>query len=220
MIIYKSPIVWVLCLSLLIFGCNRSSNSENSESQIDSVDTPIVDSVVAIPPQDTLAVCIQEFIQAYAQQNTKAVNKLIHPDLGLKIIYRPGVSDTYVKVDNFDFEKPIPSYYSYAKLKNPTSPLRYSRLPTFDCGTEKWNKYGVYCDTVNHPKQLSTIAAFEGEFDPEKYSPSLLKSLASEERDSYRVIVTAEHPLIFHVQKYKGDWYVTVLDRAYATCDA
>lgn len=214
-------ISWILFIMIVLsaISCNQETKTNSSEKVIDTITTLEVDSA-KYSDEDTLAVVIKEFIQAYSQQNNREANKMIHPDLGLKIIYRPGVSDTFVKVDSIDFLNPVPSYYNYPKLKGYSSTINYSKLPVFDCGTEKWSKSGVYCDTLSHPKQLSTIVTFEREFEPQKYSKAMVKTIAQEEQNSYRIIVTAEHPLIFHVQKYNGAWYVTVLDRAYASCDA
>jgi len=78
----------------------------------------------------------------------------------------------------------------------------------------------LYCDTLTHPNQLSAIIDFEKEYEPKKYSNAVIQEVKAQEKDSYRVVVTTETPLVFHLTKYKGEWYVTALDRAYGSCEA
>lgn len=207
---------FLLSLVALLFftRCNQPSNTNTQQK----------DSIVAVP-LDTMAQAnemervIHAFVKAYEEKSNAQANALINSDLGLTVIYRPGVSDTFSKINSLDFSKPMPDHYLYPTLKN-NYPLSYGRLPVYDCGTEKWNKVGLYCDTISRPNQLSTIIAFESEFEPKKYPKGLIKEVANSEKESYRIILTGDNPLIFHIQQYNGDWYVTVLDRAYAGCDA
>lgn len=203
---------------LTLISCNQEGKT-SGEKTIDTIVTVEVDTLVD-STSDKLAEVIYAFVEAYKSKSNEKVNRLISPDLGLKVIYRPGVSDAFTHVKAFDFSNPIPSFYGYETVKNNAPKLTYSKLPSFDCGTEKWSKKGMFCDTLKHPTQLSDIAMFEKEFEPGKYSSAEIKAIKEAESTSYRVIVTTEHPLVFHVQKYKDVWYVTVLDRAYAGCDA
>jgi hypothetical protein len=118
-----------------------------------------------------------------------------------------------------DFNSPVPEVFAYPDLDTEYA-LTFEALPSYDCGTEKWDKLGFVCDTTKHPSQLSNIAAFEDEFDEDKFSEDELLKIEIAEKESYRIIVTSEYPLVFHVRKFKGAWYVTTLDRAYAGCDA
>ena len=211
---YRNCISLVL-LFVLFISCNQGKKSDNATSQ---------DSVIAVAPvnveqQNQLSEVITRFARAYASKDNLKANTLIHPDLGIYIIYRPGAADTFVKVDTLNFSQPIPEVFGYPDL-NFEYALTYDKLPAFDCGSEKWDKMGFVCDTTSHPNQLSNIAAFEDEFDEAKFSEEDLIQIERTEKESYRVIITSEYPLVFHVRKYKGAWCVTTLDRAYAGCDA
>lgn len=201
--------VWALCIS-----CNQGKKSDD----VSTKDTASVVVPVTIDEQNQLSEVITRFARAYASKDNAKANALIHPDLGIHIIYRPGAADTFVKMDSIDFSKPIPEVYAYPDFSTEYA-LSFDKLPAFDCGTEKWDKLGFYCDTTSHPNQLSNIAAFEDEFD-DKFSEDDLLRIEIAEKESYRIIITSDTPLIFHVRKYNGLWYVTTLDRAYAGCDA
>ncbi|MBD1428868.1 hypothetical protein [Sphingobacterium litopenaei] len=209
--------IWIGLLALLTLtvSCNQGKNSE----KIVSKDSVTVVVPVTIEEQNQLSEVITRFVRAYASKDNAKANALIHPELGIYIIYRPGASDTFVKMDSLDFAHPVPEVFAYPDL-NTEFALTFEKLPSYDCGTEKWNKEGFICDTTAHPNQLSNITAFEDEFDEDKFSEEDLIRIEVSEKESYRVIVTADQPLIFHVRKYKGAWYVTTLDRAYAGCDA
>ena len=205
----------IFIIVLLTISCNRGNKSNKTEQR----DTVAVVAPKTVDEQNQLSEVITRFVRAYASKYNAKANALIHPDLGIYIIYRPGASDTFVKKDSLDFSQPIPDMYAYPDFTTDLS-LTYDILPIYDCGTEKWDKFGFICDTTSHPNQLSNIAAFEDEFDEEKFSEDDLLRIELSEKESYRIIVTAENPLIFHVRKYKGAWYVTTLDRAYAGCEA
>lgn len=212
----RNTFLFMLLVLVSFASCNQTNKSTvlTKDSVVNSDDIVTIDSA-----GNQLASVVNAFVEAYAHKSNSAVNALLHPDLGLTIIYRPGVSDTFIKMDSIDFSKPMPDYYGYPSLKN-DFPLTYGKLPEFDCGTEKWNKLGLYVDSTDYPKQLRNIVAFENEFEPNKYTKKSIDTIRKGEKDSHRVILTTAHPLVFHVQKYQGKWYVTVLDRAYAGCDA
>lgn len=208
-------LIGIIFLLLFVASCNQGKKSDKQQV-VDSVRVVVP---VTIEEQNQLVEVITRFARAYASKDATKANALIHPDLGIHIIYRPGASDTFVRTDSLDFSNPIPDYYAYPDFSTDYV-LSFEKLPVYDCGTEKWDKMGFYCDTTSHPNQLSNIAAFEDEFEEDKFSDDDLIKLEVADKESYRVIITADTPLIFHVRKHNGVWYVTTLDRAYAGCDA
>jgi len=212
----RNIISMALVAMFFFYSCNQTTKT-NKETK-DSVATTV--SINERDSSNSIDQVVRSFATAYANKSNTGVNALIHPDLGLKIIYRPGAADTYLRVDSIDFAKPIPNYFPYPTIINNFSKLNYETIPVFDCGLEKWNKTGMFCDTITHPNQLSTIIDFERDYEPKKYSNALIKEIKAQEKDSYRVVITTEIPLVFHLTKYQGAWYVTVLDRAYASCEA
>lgn len=206
----------LMLLVALFISCNQGKKSEKVMEQ-DSVATV---APVTVEDQNQLSEVITRFVLAYSSKDNAKANALIHSDLGIYLIYRPGVADTFLKMDSLDFAKPYPDHFIYPDF-NTDYVLTYEKLPVFDCGTEKWDKLGFYCDTTMHPNQLSNIAAFEEEFNEQKLSDEALLEIEKEEKESFRIIVTTmNYPLVFHVRKVNGNWFVTTLDRAYAGCDA
>lgn len=207
----------LIVLILMVISCNQKSKT----TQTDQQDSIVVVSPTTIEEKNQLAEVITRFVRAYASKDNSKANALIHPSLGIYIIFRPGAADNFVHVDSLDFARSVPEVYAYGDFSTEHA-LTFESLPVFDCGTEKWDKQGFFCDTTAHPNQLSNIAAFEEQFNETEYSDEELEELEKSEKESYRVIVTgnAVDPLIFHVRKYQGSWYVTTLDRAYGGCDA
>ncbi|SJN21101.1 hypothetical protein [Sphingobacterium sp. JB170] len=198
---------------LLLVSCNSSSkNNADAQGTVDSVVN--VDSA---HDARQLNEVITRFARAYISQDSQKANKLVHPDLGLYIIYRPGAMDTYYHADSLDFENPVPRHYPYPTITN-DYPLSFQELPVFDCATDQWDKQGFIADTTKNADQLTYIAEFRHEF--EEVTDGELAQIKSFERGSYRIVLTSGENLIFHVKKHEGSWYVIVIDRAYGTCDA
>lgn len=201
---------------LLLYACNQNSNQQKT-STADSLKE-----IIHIPEQiqrNQMDSVILGFAEAYIIRNQKEANSYVHPVLGLTVIYRPGVSNQFVKIDSLDFSDPSPDYYPYPEISG-QGKLIYAKLPTYDCAQECWSKLGFYCDTTLRPRELSGIVQFEREFEKNTYTQEDLDLILEAEASSYRIIMTTDNPLIFHIEKYQGNWYVTTLDRAYGGCDA
>lgn len=205
-------VLMLFTLTLLLATSCRETKKQTEQTK-DTVVTTIE------PLQDTTSMqdVILGFAAAYNTQDTAKTNAYIHPELGLYIIYTPGVADVYQKVKGLDFKKPVPEHFPYSKAKNEYN-LRYESLPEFDCGKDRWTKLGFFCDSTATPDQLSQILDFKRDY--ENIPKTEVEQIKMIEKDSYRVILTKNDNLIFHVKRYKGAWYVTVLDRAYGWCDA
>lgn len=203
------------CLFLLLNSCNPRTESNKKQQEYKENVIPLFKKNTV----DSLHEVISSFVKAYKKRSNEKVNELLHPDLGLKIVYRPGVSDTFVEVKAINFDNPVPTYYDYPVISSDFI-LEYASLPKYDCATEHWDKLGLYCDTSTRPTLLSSIISFENQYSSNKFNKDSELRIQEFEKNSYRVILTSENPLVFHVQKYEGAWYVVVLDRAYAGCDA
>lgn len=208
----KNISIFICCYVILMASC--TSSNKKTEDTKDSINTP-----TAVFPEDTQGISevITRFTRAYLSQDNEKANALINADLGLYVIYRPGAADTYERIDSINFSRPIPEYFPYTAFENDYA-LTFEKLPIFDCGEEKWDKLGFFCDTTSQANQLTTIATFDHEFNG--ISDDELAEIKQLEKDTFRVILTKDESLIFHVKKYQDKWYVFVLDRAYGGCDA
>lgn len=202
---------------LLLASCN-SNNKKTASSE---------ENTERIPIQGTeqiqqISEVISRFARAYLSQDNQKVNALIHPDYGIAVIFRPGAMDDFQLVDSLDFNAAVPEYFPYPTFTN-DKVLTFETLPEFDCGTVKWNKLGFFCDTVagSTTHKLQTIVKFQQEFNERKYDDAQ-QNISHLEDGSYRVILaqSSDDYLVFHVKQFENTWYVTMLDRSYASCDA
>lgn len=219
----------LIALSAGITSCRNNKKEDKAiriaqdSIPLDTVSKP--DTLQKEPKKEdieTVEEVLENIAKAYTEQDGKTINNYIHPKLGIYIIYRPGALDSYVHQNSFSFSKPVPEYHSYEKISY-KGPLKSGKLPAFDCGTMKWDKSGFYYDKKSRPNELSQTARFMNEILDAKISSSELQRLKNMEARSYRAIMTSsdtEEPLVFHVTKEGGKWYITVIDRAYAGCDA
>lgn len=199
---------YVFLIVLFFSACqNKKKAEEKTQESIALSETD---------KQDLMNV-ITRFARAYLSQDNGKANALIHPDMGLIVIYRPGAMDTFTKVDSLDFSKPVPSHYAYETFTNQYA-LTFGSLPKLDCSTMRWDKQGFFCDTTKNATTLTDLTNFYKEIH--EPSPIELSQVTELEKDSYRVILVDQADLIFHVKRHENNWYVTVLDRAYSGCDA
>jgi len=219
----------LICLSIGVISCRNNKKEDKAVKiaqdsiPLDTISKPdTIEKEVKKEDTETLEEVLEKIAKAYTDQDSKTINNYIHPKLGLYIIYRPGALDSYVHQSNFNFSKPVPEYHSYEKLSY-KGPLKAEKLPAFDCGTMKWDKLGFFYDKKSRPNELSQTAKFMNEILDAKIDRTELQRLRNIETRSYRAIMTSnesEEPFVFHVTKEGEKWYITVIDRAYAGCDA
>ena len=181
----KNSLLLLATLFLLLTACNSSNkSSDDNKTAADSLSQ--VDTTI---DSQQLSEVITRFVRAYISKDNQKVNKLIHPELGLYIISRPGAMDTYQRVDSLDFEHPIPEYFPYNGITNNFA-LTFDTLPVFDCGTDEWNKLGLIVDTSTVASQLTNIASFKHEF--KEIDDQELSRIKQLEQGTLRVILTSE----------------------------
>lgn len=207
-------------VTFLVASCQN--NQKREEQDIDPVEktTDSLEQIAAdTANRPFISATVQQFIQAYNTQNNQAVNELIHPEVGITVIHRPGAIDRFNKLDKFDFEDPVPSYYPYVTAEHAYT-ITYGAIPIFSCETESWNKQGLFVDDTEQPNRLMTIAEHEDKYEDIKVDAERRNHIEKAEKDSHRVVLTTDTPLVFYVKEIDGKWYVTVLDRAYGDCSA
>lgn len=206
-----------IAVLFLVIGCNQGKPKQAQEQAKDTLEIR----QTTTPQQQGLTETINMVLKAYQNKDAATLNKLVNPAWGIYIVYRPGASDNFAIIDSIDFKNPEPHYYEFEDFKT-TATLSYAPLPTFDCGTEKWSKNGLFCDSTANPTTLSQIADFMQTYNEAKYSEDQLQKIKNIEKSSFRVIATGEGYLsfIFQLTLLDGKWYLTLIDRAYGGCDA
>ena len=166
---------------------------------------------------------VQQVTVAFCLRSNYMINELVSDKTGLYVLFRRGVYDTYDKVTKFDFEIPVPEYWSYPEYSYRYREVWYESLPIFSCNTEEWSKTGLYCDTLKVDNLLSRTAEnlvkYEG--DVTNIAPEDIRAYKQLEMKSRRVVlVTEEDSLIFYLTLIDGKWYITILDRVTEDCSA
>lgn len=209
---------------LLIFAVSCQNNKKQDEKDDETNDMEMTDSLMKAAMDTTanrplISATIHQFIQAYNAQDNQQINGLIHPEIGITFIHRPGAIDWFEKVDRIDFSEPIPSYYPYVTAEHSYT-LLYEASPIFSCETESWNKQGLFVDVIEQTNRLGPIAEHLKEYNDVELDVDYQESIEKAEQNSHRVILTTDTPLVFHVKEIEGKWYVTILDRSYGDCSA
>jgi hypothetical protein len=135
--LYFLPILFVL---LIFAACNNRNKNTEADSNQDSISGTVP--ITAEQVQDISEV-ITRFVRAYSNKDNEKANRLIHPQLGLYIIYRPGAADSFMHTDSLDFNNPMPNYYPYPDFENEYA-LTFEELPVFSCNDFTWNKQGLF----------------------------------------------------------------------------
>ncbi|MDR0660760.1 MAG: hypothetical protein LBG19_08165 [Prevotellaceae bacterium] len=212
-----------LFIGLLVIGYGWTRNSPNT------TDSPLDNEPRNTPAAQTgssstaFEQAVYDVMRGFSEQDADILNRLISDDIGLVVLFRRGVYDTYDKVARLDFKKPVPEYWQYPDDTYEHTLIRYESLPAYSCDTESWDKTGLYCDTVTIDNLLSRTAEnlvrYEG--DVVNITDEDIRSYKELERNSRRVVLSAgDKELIFYLTAVNGKWYFTILDRVTSDCSA
>ena len=154
---------------------------------------------------------------ALSQRDSLTLSKYVDKKTGVYILNRIGVFDTYEHFSSIGFsDTTYPNTPFYDRVKLTT--LKYSKLPTFDCGKEKWTKTGTFVDTTRTDHLLSKIAK-----DPNREFKNVSTKTFNEfyklENKSRRVVLADNNwnELIIYLSLINNKWVLTIIDKV--TCD-
>lgn len=170
---------------------------------------------------DSLNKTIVGILNAFSTENPDEINRYIHPDYGLIVLFRRGVMDEYQKTDTFGFDNPIPEYLPYSSFVMDSN-IRFQELPQFSCDSLKWNKTGLYCDTTQRDHLLSQTALNLKTFRNDPIPSETIDGFKTTESKSHRVVLVDPEgtTIIFYITLIDNKWYLTILDRASGDCSA
>jgi len=138
---------------------------------------------------------IFNILNAYNKQDGKTINKFIHPDFGLAILYRRDAADNIDFIKNIDFKYAIPEYLPHSfGFTTYTTMVLYEKLPEYDCSTETWNKpAGIYCDTLLIDTKRSNTAKLEQQFEIRNWSMKDIEKITTIEYSSRKIIAVGKN---------------------------
>ena len=172
--------------------------------------------------QNSLEDVIIKTIKAYQNQDEESLNNFILKDFGIAFVHKPGTMEDIYIADKISFNEPIPDYLPFDYNIITDYKIHFEELPVFDCNDEKWNKsYGIYCDTLNAVKTLSSIAKDRNEYFGGKYSVTEIKKFEAFEKKSHTVIVIGKqgNEFVFSLTFWQNKWYLTIINR-FEVCSA
>jgi len=164
---------------------------------------------------------IIKVVKAFKEKDAFTLNCFINRKEGLLVLFRSGIPDEYLKTDIIDFRKPIPTYLPYSDFSTDYK-IKYQFLPIFDCGSMKWSKSGLYCDTLNRDFLLSSTAKNLEANKGIKVPDEEIQKFVELENRSRRIVLTDKDggELIFYLTIIDKKWYLTILDRVSSDCSA
>ena len=167
--------------------------------------------------EQDFALTLKRVVTALSQRDSLTLSKYIDKKTGVYILNRIGVFDTYEHFSSIGFsDTTYPNTPFYDRVKLTT--LKYSKLPTFDCGKEKWTKTGTFVDTMRTDHLLSKIAK-----DPNREFKNVSTKTFNEfyklENKSRRVVLADNNwnELIIYLSLINNKWVLTIIDKV--TCD-
>lgn len=168
---------------------------------------------------DKLDNSIIDIIKAFNSKDSDKINRYIHPDYGLIILFRRGVMDEFEKTYKIDYKNPVPEYLPYFPFKLDLK-IKYQTVPTYDCDLEKWSKIGLYCDTTLRDDLLSKTALNLNEYRDENIPIEKVLDFKTIESKSRRIVLIDNEggELIFYITLINNKWYLTILDRVSSDC--
>lgn len=160
-------------------------------------------------------------IKAFKEKDAEKINDMIHPDLKLFVLFRRGTMDEFYKTDKIDFKNPVPEYLPYFDF-NADYNLKYNTLPVYNCDDEKWDKTGLYCDTVKTDHLLSKTAYELKKWRGDNIEQTTINRFKDIENKSHRIVMIDknEGELIFYLTLIDKKWFLTILDRVSSDCSA
>ncbi len=160
---------------------------------------------------------LKRVVTALSNRDSATLSKYIDKTTGIYILERIGVYDNYKHFATLGFTDttyPNAPFYDNVKL----TPLKYSRLPKYDC--VQWTKTGTFVDTTQTDHPLSKIAKnLNKEVDSKIPSKEINNFIALENKS--RKVAIAENngkELIIYLSFIKNRWVLTIIDKVTTDC--
>jgi hypothetical protein len=160
---------------------------------------------------------LKKVVAALSTRDSASLSKYINRGTGVYILNRPGVMNTYKHFRTLGFSDatyPNLPFYDGVKL----TPLKYTRLPTYDC--EKWTKTGTFVDTTQTDHLLSTIAKNLNKEFKNEVPAKTINEFYQLENKSRRIVIAENngHELIIYLSFINNKWVLTIIDKVTGDC--
>jgi hypothetical protein len=166
---------------------------------------------------------IQDIVTAFSKLDEAGVSKYINKDIGIYQLDRIGVFDHYNHFDKVVFNnKNYPQILFNNSKGIQLMPLQYAVLPQWSCEMERWNKTGLFTDTIHTDHLLSNICQTRNKDIPDNIPAKTIQSFRALEKQSRRIVLCDKNQaeLVFYLSYIKGKWQLTIVDYVTSDCSA
>ena len=173
-------------------------------------------------------------LDAFNANNYETVEKFIHPDTGLYILYKTGAYSAFTRFNTLnDFKNWFSSYQGRGNtifctncaFSNYTVKLGLPPYFNMECGgvDESAERNTLYLENTSQQAELSTaVSAYSRQivehFDARPLPEATIEKIKSLETFSYRA-AAVNLPFILYLTLIDGEWYLTALAVG-DSCDA
>lgn len=169
------------------------------------------------PKEKDFSWTLKKVVSALSSRDSAALSKYIDKSTGVYILNRIGVMDSYERFATLGFSDttyPNVPFYDSVKL----TPLKYSKLPGFDC--ETWTKTGTFVDTTHTDHLLSKIARNLNKEFKDKVPAKTINEFYKLESKSRRIVIAENNgnELIIYLSFIKNKWVLTIIDKVSCDC--
>jgi hypothetical protein len=155
-----------------------------------------------------------------AKGDSAGLSKYIEQNIGVYLLYKIGVSNTYKKFKTISFsDSSYPNLlFFYDKIN--IVKLKYASLPRYNCDDNTWSKKGAFADTVKIDHLLSYTARSLKKYNRENISQKTILNLNALELKSRRVVIASDNgnDLIFYLSYVNKKWFLTIIDTVSCDC--
>ena len=164
---------------------------------------------------------VKEIVSAFSRQDSATVAKFVDKKTGLYQLDRVGVFDNYNHLTKVSFsDTTYPQImFKYAKGIQ-LLPLKYAKLPTWNCDNEVWSKKGLYVDTTKTDHPLSRISKDRNKYRSDNIPLKKIQYFTSLEKKSRRIILVdhSQKELVFYLTYLDRKWFLTIIDNVSSDC--
>lgn len=166
---------------------------------------------------------VKQVVLAFSKQDSAALAKFIEPKTGLYQAHLLGVYGNYTKHSTVSFVDSAYPLMTMTQTKDiQVLPLKYARLPVWDCDEETWSKTGLFADTTRTDHLLSNICKERNKESPGDVSQKTIQYFYNLENKSRRLVLFDKNKmeLVFYLSYINGKWYLTIVDNYSSDCGA
>lgn len=144
------------------------------------------------------------------------LNFYIHPEYGFYVYDNPGVRPQPIRLSKFGTGVPNSNAGDIilTKLSNLQTSgkgrLISGSLPVWDCGRERWNKSGNYCNSIVSCPDLVEHMLYSPDCRENPNHPEVLKAKLFSQLIKKHVIQTEGFEMYFAL--ISGKWYIAIID--------